>query len=63
MIKIYAHSYKGKFVSGHLTGGAFDIRLLWNGRRIQMCVSKLTFQENAKSIQKIYMLISYAIES
>jgi D-alanyl-D-alanine dipeptidase len=44
--------FEGRRVSGHLTGGAIDLRLYKNGRKIPMWSSKLTYQENAKSIQK-----------
>jgi len=41
----------GKYASGHMTGGAVDLRLLRNGRKVPMKNSKLTYQENAKSFQ------------
>ena len=41
----------GKYASGHMTGGAVDLRLWKNGRKIPMKSSKLSYQENAKSFQ------------
>jgi len=41
----------GKYASGHMTGGAVDLRLWNNGRKVPMKSSKLTYQENAKSFQ------------
>ncbi|MGC8651074.1 MAG: M15 family metallopeptidase [Minisyncoccia bacterium] len=41
----------GKYASGHMTGGAVDLRLLRNGRKVPMKSAKLTYQENAKSFQ------------
>jgi len=49
--KKYVAPYRGKYVSGHMTGGAVDLRLWKNGRRVPMKSSKLTYQENAKSFQ------------
>ena len=48
--KFVAHS-KGKNASGHLTGGAVDLRIIFNGRRLPMISRKLTFRENAKPYQ------------
>lgn len=42
---------QGKFVSGHMAGGAVDIRLIRNGRKVPMKSKKLTYQENALSFQ------------
>ncbi len=50
-VEKYVASSKGKYASGHLTGGAVDLRLWSSGRKIQMKSSKLTYQENAKSFQ------------
>ncbi len=50
-VKKYVAPSDGKYVSGHMTGGAVDLRLWRNGRRISMESSKLTYQENAKSLQ------------
>lgn len=47
----YAAPYKGKEVSGHMTGAAVDIRLYSNGKKVPMKSSKLSYQENSKSIQ------------
>ncbi len=47
----YVAPFKGKYVSGHMTGGAVDLRLWRNGRKVPMKSSKLTYQENAKSFQ------------
>lgn len=49
--KKYVAPYKGKHASGHMTGGAVDLRLWKNNRKIPMKNSKLTYQENAKSFQ------------
>jgi len=50
-VKKYVAPFEGKRVSGHLTGGAIDLRLYKNGRRVPMWSSKLSYQENAQSIQ------------
>ena len=47
----YVAPFEGRYVSGHMTGGAVDLRLLKNGRRVPMRSLKLSYQENAKSIQ------------
>lgn len=49
--KKYVAPFEGKYVSGHMTGGAVDLRIWKNGRKIPMKSSKLTYQENAKSFQ------------
>lgn len=41
----------GKFASGHMAGGAVDICLVKNGRRLPLKSKKLTYQENSLSIQ------------
>lgn len=50
-VEKYVASPNGKYASGHMTGGAVDLRLWSNGRKIPMKSSKLTYQENAKSFQ------------
>lgn len=50
-IEKYVAPSNGKYVSGHMTGGAVDLRLLKNGKKVPMKSSKLTYQENAKSFQ------------
>jgi D-alanyl-D-alanine dipeptidase len=47
----YAAPYQGKYISGHMTGGAVDLRLWRNGRKVPMKSSKLAYQENALSNQ------------
>lgn len=47
----YVAPHKGKYASGHMTGGAVDLRLWKNNRKVPMKSSKLTYQENAKSFQ------------
>ncbi len=41
----------GPNVSGHMTGGAVDLRLWKNGKRVPMRSWKLTYQENAEPHQ------------
>ncbi|MEK7072657.1 MAG: M15 family metallopeptidase [Patescibacteria group bacterium] len=52
-INKYVAPATGKHASGHMTGGAIDLRLIKNGRKVPMNdrSHKLTYQENAKSIQ------------
>ena len=50
-VKKYVAPFEGERVSGHLTGGAIDLRLYRKNRKIPMWSSKLTYQENAQSIQ------------
>ncbi len=50
-VEKYVALSEGKYASGHMTGGAVDLRLWKNGRKIPMKCSKLTYQENAKSFQ------------
>lgn len=50
-VKKYVAPSNGKYASGHMTGGAVDLRLLKNGKKVPMKSSKLTYQENAKSFQ------------
>jgi len=47
----FVASSDGKYASGHMTGGAVDLRLLRNSRKVPMKSSKLTYQENAKPFQ------------
>ena len=47
----YVAASKGPKASGHMTGGAIDIRLLKNGKRVPMRSWKLTYQENAEPYQ------------
>jgi D-alanyl-D-alanine dipeptidase len=47
----YAAPAEGPEVSGHLTGGAIDVRLIHKGRRLPMRSKKLSYQENAKTEQ------------
>lgn len=49
--KKYVAPFKGKYLSGHMAGGAVDLRLWKNGRRVPMKSSKLSYSENAQSIQ------------
>ena len=50
-VEKYVAPQNGKYASGHMTGGAVDLRLWQGGRKIPMKSSKLTYQENAKSLQ------------
>jgi len=50
-VEKYVAPSDGKYASGHMTGGAVDLRLWSNGRKVPMKSSKLTYQENAKSFQ------------
>ncbi len=50
-VEKYVAPSDGKYASGHMTGGAVDLRLLKNGKKVPMKSSKLTYQENAKSFQ------------
>lgn len=47
----YVAPAKGKYASGHMTGGAVDLRLIKNGRKLPMKSSKLSYQENVQSWQ------------
>ena len=49
--KKFIAPYKGKNVSGHMFGGAADIRLAKSGKKISMRSKKLTYQENAQPVQ------------
>jgi D-alanyl-D-alanine dipeptidase len=51
LVDQYVAPAKGKFASGHMTGGAVDLRLWKNGRKIPMIDLGLTYQENAQSSQ------------
>lgn len=50
-VEKYAAPAKGSRVFGHMTGGAVDLRLWKNGRKVPMKSKKLSYQENAKSDQ------------
>ncbi|HLC38753.1 MAG TPA: M15 family metallopeptidase [Patescibacteria group bacterium] len=50
-VEKYVAPADGKYASGHMTGGAVDLRLWKNDRKVPMKSSKLSYQENAKSIQ------------
>lgn len=50
-INEYVAPYKGRHVSGHMVGGAVDLRLYQNGRKVPMKSGKLSYQENALSSQ------------
>lgn len=50
-VEKYVAPAKGKHASGHMTGGAVDLRLWCNGRKVPMKSSRLTYQENALSRQ------------
>jgi len=50
-VEKYVAPFEGGHVSGHMAGGAVDLRIWKNGRKIPMKSSKLTYQENAKSFQ------------
>lgn len=48
----YVARWYGEKVSGHLTGGALDLRLIdQNGRRLPMISRQLSYEENAQPIQ------------
>lgn len=47
----YVAPWKGPRVSGHMTGGAVDLRLFRNGKKVPMKSRKLSYQENARSLQ------------
>lgn len=50
-VEKYVAPSNGKYSSGHMTGGAVDLRLFKNGKKVPMKSSRLTYQENAKSFQ------------
>jgi D-alanyl-D-alanine dipeptidase len=50
-VKQFVAPFDGPNVSGHMTGGAVDLRLWRNGKRIPMRSKDLTYEENALSIQ------------
>ena len=50
-VEIFAAPAKGKEVSGHMTGGAVDLRLWKAGRKLPMKSKKLSYQENSQSYQ------------
>lgn len=47
----YVMPASGSEISGHMTGGAVDLRLWKNGKRVPMRSWKLTYQENAEPYQ------------
>lgn len=52
-VEKYVAPWKGRGASGHMTGGAIDLRLIdSHGRKLPMKSSELGYQENALSIQK-----------
>ena len=48
----YVAFWKGKYASGHMTGGAVDVRIVKNNRKIPMSTKKLPYQEAAKTYSK-----------
>ena len=50
--KKYIASWKGKYVSGHMTGGAVDVRIVKDYRKILMTTKKLIYQEATKTYCK-----------
>lgn len=52
-VKKFVHPLNGKYVSGHLTGGAIDVNLAYrkSGKRLPLNSSRITFQENSLSNQ------------
>lgn len=46
-VNVYVAAWEGQGMSGHLTGGAVDIRLMKNGRRVPMRSKALSYEENA----------------
>jgi len=47
----YAAPTEGPTASGHMTGRAVNLRLWKNGRKVPMKSKKLSYQENAKTVQ------------
>ena len=47
----YVAPAQGKYASGHMTGAAIDVRIIKNGKKLPMNSSKLTYSENAQSLQ------------
>jgi D-alanyl-D-alanine dipeptidase len=47
--KKYVAPWKGKWASGHFTGGAVDLRLWKNNRKLAMNCRKLSFEGNNQS--------------
>ena len=45
--KKFVADARGKFASGHMTGGALDLRLIKHGRRVPMRSRRLSYAENA----------------
>lgn len=50
-VKKFVAPFSGRRVSGHMTGGAVDLRLWKSGRRVPMWSSGLSYAQNARSIQ------------
>lgn len=51
-VRKYAAPATGPDASGHLSGGAIDLRLVYkSGRKVPMRSKKLTYQENAQTVQ------------
>jgi D-alanyl-D-alanine dipeptidase len=50
-VKEFVAPFQGPHASGHMTGGAVDLRLWKNGKRIPMRSEDLTYEENAQSVQ------------
>lgn len=50
-VETYVAQAQGQFASGHMTGGAVDVRLWHKGRRLPMRSQRLSYQENARSQQ------------
>lgn len=48
----YVAPWKGKYASGHMTGGAVDVRIVKNGRKIPMTIKKLSYPEASKTYSK-----------
>lgn len=51
-VKKYVAPWKGRRVSGHLTGSAIDIRITRKGRKIPMSTKKLSYQDDSKTYCK-----------
>jgi D-alanyl-D-alanine dipeptidase len=50
-VETFVAPYEGPNVSGHMTGGAVDLRLWKHGKRIPMRSEDLSYEENAQSVQ------------
>lgn len=51
-VKKYVCPWQGKYASGHMTGGAVDIRLIRKGKKLPMNSSVLSYEENSKFDQE-----------